>query len=116
MVYLPRQKLLFSGDMLFTDFHPFLADGDLKGWQQALDALLAMEIERIVPGHGPLSSKRDLQEMKAYLALFDRSARELTGAGLSVEALSNELLQRLPKRSLAEWMVGFNIKSRYLTE
>ncbi len=115
VVYVPRQKLLFSGDILFTDFHPFLADGDFAGWQQTLDALLAMDVERIIPGHGPLSSKKDVQEMKEYLALFDRSARELAGQGLNAEAVSAELLKRLPKRSLAEWMVGFNVQSRYVS-
>ena len=30
VVYLPTKKLLFSGDILFTDFHPFMADGDIS--------------------------------------------------------------------------------------
>lgn len=114
VVYVPRQKLLFSGDILFTDFHPFMTDGDLAGWSRTLDTLMGMEIDRIVPGHGPLSSKKDLQEMKDYLAAFDQTAKELAGKGLSSEAAATEMLKRLPKRSLAEWMVGFNLKSRYL--
>lgn len=36
------KKLLFSGDILFTDFHPFLADGDFNGWSTTLDSLLAI--------------------------------------------------------------------------
>jgi len=115
VVYLPGQKLLFSGDILFTDFHPFLADGDFGGWNQTLDTLLGMEIDKIVPGHGPLSTKKDLQEMKDYLAAFDQNATELTAQGLGAEAVGVELLKRLPKRSLAEWMVGYNVKSRYVT-
>ena len=57
VVYLPKEKLLFSGDILFTDFHPFLADGDFSGWSATIDKLLTMDIDRIVPGHGPLSTK-----------------------------------------------------------
>jgi glyoxylase-like metal-dependent hydrolase (beta-lactamase superfamily II) len=113
IVHVPSQKLLFSGDILFTDFHPFLADGDFAGWNKTLDALLAMDVERIVPGHGPLSTKKDVQEMKDYLTLFDRSAQELSALGLNAEAVTAELLKRLPQRSLAEWMVGFNVQSRY---
>ena len=56
IAYLPAKKLLFSGDILFTDFHPYLADGDIPGWTKTLDALLAMDVERIIPGHGPLST------------------------------------------------------------
>jgi cyclase len=114
VVYLPAKKLLFSGDILFTDFHPFLGDGDFAGWSKTLETLLAMEIEQIVPGHGPLSSKKDLQEMKEYLALFDSKARELASTTQDGESIAARLLEILPKRSMAEWMVAFNVKSRYL--
>jgi len=114
VVYLPAKKLLFSGDILFTDFHPFLADGDIPGWTKTIDALLAMDLERIIPGHGPLSGKKDLIEMKDYLLLFDNKARELAAKSQDVEAVSAQLLKILPKRSMAEWMVGYNLKERYL--
>lgn len=114
VVYLPKQKLLFSGDILFTNFHPFLADGDFKGWQKTLDSLLAMDVERIVPGHGPLSTKKDLREMKEYLAMFDSTARELADKGMDGDAIASELTRKLPKRALAEWMIGYNVKTRYM--
>lgn len=114
VVYLPARKILFSGDILFTDFHPFVADGDFAGWTRTLDSLLAMDIDRIVPGHGPLSSKKDLREMKEYLALFDGKAKELVATTQDADAIAAQMLKILPKRSLAEWMVGYNVKSRYL--
>ncbi|CAH2032526.1 Glyoxylase, beta-lactamase superfamily II [Trichlorobacter ammonificans] len=114
VVWLPRQKLAFAGDILFTDFHPYLADGDFGGWATALDSLLALGPEQIVPGHGPLSSNKDLREMKQYLTLFDATARELAARGETGDAIAAELLGKLPKRSLAEWMVGYNLKNRYL--
>ncbi len=114
VVWLPQPKILFSGDILFTDFHPFLADGDLNGWRKTLDYLQTLGADKIVPGHGPLSSNKDLKEMQAYLLAFDRTARELAAKGLDVDAISAELLQQLPKRSQAEWMVGYNVKARYL--
>jgi cyclase len=114
VVYLPAKKLLFSGDILFTDFHPYLADGDIPGWTKTIDALLAMDVERIVPGHGPLSGKKDLRAMKAYLLLFDNKARELAATSQDADAIAAQMLKTLPKRSMAEWMVGYNLKSRYL--
>jgi len=113
VVWLPQQKILFSGDILFTDFHPFMADGDLTGWGKTIDNLLTMDVERIIPGHGPLSSKKDLQEMKAYLITFDTTAREMTAKGATTDVITTELLKQLPKRTLGEWMVGYNVKSRY---
>jgi cyclase len=114
VVYLPARRLLFAGDILFTDFHPYLADSDIPGWTKTLDALLAMDVERVIPGHGPLSTKKDLQEMKEYLLLFDTKARELAAGSKDVDAMAAELKKVLPKRSLADWMIAFNLKSRYL--
>jgi glyoxylase-like metal-dependent hydrolase (beta-lactamase superfamily II) len=114
VVYLPARKLLFSGDILFTDFHPFMADGDIAGWTRTIDTLLAMDLERIIPGHGPLSGKKDLQEMKEYLVQFDSTARALAAEGQDADAIVAELKKRLPKRSLAEWMIAYNVKARYL--
>jgi cyclase len=114
IVSLPAKKLLFAGDILFTDFHPFLADGDIPGWTKTLDAILAMDVDRIVPGHGPLSTKTDVREMKEYLLLFDARARELASTSQDAEAIAAEMKKVLPKRSLADWMIGYNVKSRYL--
>lgn len=114
IVYLPAKKLVFSGDILFTDFHPFMADGDLPGWTKTLDALMAMDVERIIPGHGPLSTKKDLGEMKEYLLLFDARARELAATSQDADAIAAELKKALPKRSQADWMIAYNLKSRYL--
>lgn len=100
IVYHPVRKLLFSGDILFTDFHPYLADGDIAGWTKSLDALIAMDVERIIPGHGPLSTKKDLREMKEYLALFDSKAREFAAGSQDADAIAAELIKVLPKRSL----------------
>jgi len=114
VVYLPAKRLLFSGDILFTDFHPYLADGDISGWIKALDALLAMDVERIIPGHGPLSTKKDLREMKEYLLLFDNKARELAAKSQDADVVAAELKKVLPKRTMAEWMIPANLQSRYL--
>ncbi|ACH40168.1 glyoxylase-related zinc-dependent hydrolase [Citrifermentans bemidjiense Bem] len=114
VVYLPTQKILFSGDILFTDFHPFLADGDFKGWIGSIDKLLDMEIDGIIPGHGPLSTKKDLRDMKNYIVLFDKRARELATKSQDSQVISAQLLKELPKRSMAEWMVNYNVLSRYI--
>lgn len=114
VVHIPSKKLLFAGDILFTDFHPYMADGDINGWSKTIDALLLMDVERIIPGHGPLSTKKDLREMKEYLLLFDSKARKLVAASQDVNAIVAELKKSLPPRSMADWMIGYNLKSRYL--
>ena len=114
VVSIPSKKILFAGDILFTDFHPFMADGDIAGWTKAIDALLTMDVDKIVPGHGPLSTKKDLRDMKEYLIQFDHTARELAKTSQDADFIAAELKKSLPKRSMADWMIGYNVKSRYL--
>lgn len=114
LVYLPKPKVLFAGDVLFTDFHPFMGEGDVKEWVRTLKHLQTMDLAVIVPGHGPLSSKQDLQEMQDYLLLFDAKARELAPASKDPAALAAQMKALLPARAQGEKMIIFNLMMKYL--
>jgi glyoxylase-like metal-dependent hydrolase (beta-lactamase superfamily II) len=116
LVYLPDEKVLFAGDVLFTDFHPFLGEGDLAGWQKALDYIEDLEVEKIVPGHGPLSTKKDVRDMEEYLRVFDGLARELSSASSDPEYVAAEMAKALPHRRLGLGLIKFNIMTRYLEQ
>lgn len=116
LVYLADQKLLFAGDILFTDYHPYLAEGNIEEWCGELDDLQAMEVEQIVPGHGPLSTKKDLAAMKQYLQQFDQQATALAAQGSDAQMMTAELVQTLPKRAEAVWLITANLQRKYLTK
>ena len=109
----PARKILFTGDVLFTDFHPFMADGDIAGWVKTLDSSLALDVTTMIPGHGPISGKKDIAEMKGY-SPFDRKARQLAAKSNDVDFIAAELKKVLPARSLGEWMIAYNLKMKYL--
>ncbi len=69
-----------------------------------------MDVEHIIPGHGPLSKKKDLEEMKSYLSLFDKQATKLSAGGNDAEKIAQTLLKILPKRSGGHFIVGYNLK------
>jgi hypothetical protein len=50
-----------------------------------------MDVETIVPGHGPIGSKKDLRQMRSYLALIRREARKRFNAGMSAEQAARDL-------------------------
>ncbi|MBU4263401.1 MAG: MBL fold metallo-hydrolase [Proteobacteria bacterium] len=114
LVYLPGEKVVFAGDVLFTDFHPYIGDGDITGWQQTLDFLAALDADKIIPGHGPLSSKKDVADMKGYITLFDRMAKALTAAKIDPAEIAAEMNKILPARAQGDWLIQANIEAKYL--
>jgi len=114
MVNLPAQKVLFAGDILFTDFHPYLGDGDIPGWIKNLDYIESLHVEKIIPGHGPVSGKGDIEDMKSYLVAFDVKARELVQQKKDAATIAAELEKLLPAKSQAEWMIPYNLRMKYL--
>ena len=69
VVVLPQQHLLIAGDLVFRGRVPFLGQADSGRWIEALDRLLAMRVQTIVPGHGPVSTsaESDLTLTRDYL-------------------------------------------------
>jgi len=114
MVNIPDKKILFTGDILFTDFHPFMGDGDIPGWVKNLDYITALDVERIIPGHGPVSGKKDIADMRSYIIAFDAKARELAAQKKDIAVVAAELQKTLPVKSQAEWMIPYNLQMKYL--
>jgi glyoxylase-like metal-dependent hydrolase (beta-lactamase superfamily II) len=113
LVYLPNEKVLFTGDMLFTHYHPNLRDGDVAGWTKVLDFISGIDADKIIPGHGPLSNKEDVADMKAYLTLFDTKTRELAALTNDVQSISAEVKKVLPAGYELELMIPHNVQ-KYL--
>jgi cyclase len=67
IAYLPEQRVVFCGDVLFRRCTPIGWDGTYAKWIAALDRLIALAPTVIVPGHGPLCGVEGPTEMKAYL-------------------------------------------------
>jgi glyoxylase-like metal-dependent hydrolase (beta-lactamase superfamily II) len=114
MVYLPDRKILFTGDMLFTNYHPNIANGDVDSWLKVLDKVAALDAEKIIPGHGPVSGKKDILAMKDYLVAFDKKARELASVSEDPQYMASELKKALPAREELDFLIVGNVKQKYL--
>ena len=87
VVFLPEERVLFTGDLLFRQCTPIGWDGTFEGWMLAMDRMLQMEPEVVVPGHGPLTDVAGLREFRAYLEFVKGESESAFERGLSeVEA------------------------------
>lgn len=114
IVYLADKKILFAGDILFTGYHPFLAEGDIKSWGKVLDYIGKMDAVTIIPGHGSISNKKDVTDMKNYLIAFDKNAKRLAAKSKDIEYVFSEIKKVLPARAEGEWLIKANIQMKYL--
>jgi cyclase len=116
MVYIPDKKILFAGDILFTDYHPNLVGGDIEGWIKTLDFISTLDVAAIIPGHGPVSGKKDITDMRNYLIVFDSRAKELCAESNDPDWIASEIKKVLPQRPELEMMIKANIQMRYLNK
>jgi glyoxylase-like metal-dependent hydrolase (beta-lactamase superfamily II) len=114
LVYLRDRKVLFAGDILFTDYHPFIAEGNVEEWVRQLDEIASMDVEKIIPGHGPVSGKKDVQAMREYIIAFDGMAKELAANYGDAEKIAAELKKSLPERRESDFLIGANVEMKYL--
>lgn len=64
IVYLPDQKVVFAGDVIMTNAGRFPVvhnTGSSLGWIQAMKAILALDADIYVSGHGPVETKAQLE-------------------------------------------------------
>lgn len=52
VVWIPSEKILFSGDLVEFDATPYAGDAYFKDWPQTLDNIAALKPEKLVPGRG----------------------------------------------------------------
>jgi len=91
LVYLPKDKIVFAGDLLFVGGHPVIWAGPVTNWMRACDTILGWDVDIVIPGHGPISDKAGVRHFKSYLEYINGEARKRYDAGLSYYDASTEI-------------------------
>ncbi len=94
IAYVPDARVVFTGDLLFAGSHPIAWDGPVEGWIAACDRILELDADVVVAGHGPLSTKREIEETKLYWSELLRDVREALDAGLEPAEAGKALAAR----------------------
>jgi cyclase len=68
VLFFPREKILFAGDLLTFGVQPSMGSGDPEHWLAVLDELERLRPERIVPGHGPVIGPDEIQATRDYVS------------------------------------------------
>jgi cyclase len=91
VVFLPRERVLYTGDVLFNEVHPAVTGLPVSAWIAACERLLTWDIEVIVPGHGPVADLAAVRRQRDYFTYLQREARARFDAGLQVWEAAHEI-------------------------
>jgi cyclase len=58
---------VFTGDTIFSECTTWLMTSNVDQWIEALDRLRALEVEHVIPGHGPVQPSSYLARQRAFL-------------------------------------------------
>jgi cyclase len=91
IVHLPEERVVFAGDVIFRHYTPVGWTGTYEKWLAALDLIIWLDPEVIVPGHGPVCGIEGAMEMKAYLEYVYEESRRYFDQGLDALAASRRI-------------------------
>lgn len=86
LIYVPDAKLMFAGDILFIGGTPIAWSGPTQRWIAACDLVLDLDLDVIVPGHGPVTDKSGVHEVRDHLRFIVTEATKRFEDALDVAA------------------------------
>jgi glyoxylase-like metal-dependent hydrolase (beta-lactamase superfamily II) len=92
IIYIPSEKVLFAGDLVFRGRIPFVGNADSKGWLIALDEIEKLNPNIVIPGHGNYSVKpaEDIVFTRNYLKYLRES---MTNAAVNMDPFEDAYKQ-----------------------
>ena len=110
-IYLPKEKIVFSGDMMLGGIS-YMGDGYVAEWADTLQGLKGLDIELILPGHGPgITDVGRISLVQAYYTDLTEEIRRLKDLGYSAEEAAARADLRKHERTLGVRQLGANLEA-----
>jgi cyclase len=84
-VHVPEERLVFTGDTIFSGCQTWLMTSDVDGWLAALERIRTLDVDLIVPGHGPVVPKSYLDVQRSHLLAWTSAIATAIAKGWSRE-------------------------------
>ncbi|MBN1571219.1 MAG: MBL fold metallo-hydrolase [Acidobacteria bacterium] len=92
ILYLPSRKIAFLGSLYFNKAIPSVQDATLLEWIKTLNAVLQLNAEKFVPGHGSVGNKQDVEDFLGYLRELRSLVEAAIERGESLEQATREIM------------------------
>ena len=109
VVWLPQERVLFSGDLVEFDATPYAGDAYFQDWPTTLDNLATLRAEKLVPGRGAALSgatqvKAGLEGTRAFVSELFASVKAGASAGRDLRSVYRETFDRLSPK-YGQWVI-----------
>jgi len=91
LVYFPEQRAISMGDLFLNRSSPAMDDGSVESWIHALDHVLELPLDNVVPGHFELATKSELQRFRDYLNDLYQQVRALKKTNKTLEQVRRDI-------------------------
>jgi glyoxylase-like metal-dependent hydrolase (beta-lactamase superfamily II) len=91
IVHVPAHRSVFTGDILFHGGHPIVWAGPVGNWIRACETILGLDVDVVVPGHGPVTDKSAVRTMRDYFTWLLRETRPRYDAGMDFAAAARDI-------------------------
>lgn len=91
LVHVPRDRIVYTGDIAFIGGHPIVWAGPVGNWIKACDLILGWDVETVVPGHGPVTDKNGIRGLRDYFTYIRDEARKRFDAGMSYDDAARDI-------------------------
>lgn len=91
VVYIPQEKVLFTGDNMFYNHQPFLHECVPFPWLESLEKMEKMDVNYIIPGHGEVCTKPAIGILASYIKEVIEKIKKAMDQGLSQEETANKV-------------------------
>lgn len=113
ILYLPDDEILFTGDLVFNDCHPYLAHGDTEALKNWLNYLKTLKIKSLIPGHGELGKAEDIDEMKKYLLALEDKVKDMKTRNIPITEVDGIAIPDEYKTWWFDRFYSYNLKFIY---
>ncbi len=107
--WLPKERILFTGDACVNGPYNFVADGDIQQWIATLSKARKLDPRTVGPGHGPLADGRVLADQQAYFEELSRlvaSTKSRVGSAEEMKSRVSTLREEILKKPSIARYVG----------
>lgn len=80
LVWLPREKILFTGDLCVNGAYNYLGNSSVAEWIKVLESAKKLGAEKVCPGHGPIGGPEVIDDQQGYFIELLRTVREWAAA------------------------------------